>query len=478
VDTPTSTPQSETRPVGVRWLRWLAGTALAVPLLAVLLFLVWQRQAADRLRLALKELDRTDPSWRLADVEAAREPVPDAENGALLASAVGRMLPKLWPPRTLDDFGRRPTPERWTPEERALLETELKSVQPAVESARGLALLPKGRFPLHYAHNPILTLLPDQQEARRVVGLLAFDAGLRADAGDMKGAVQSCRAAFHAAAALSDEPTLISQLIRMACVAVSCGAAERVLAQGEPDPKDLEELQQDLEREDAHNGLLAALRGERATLHEVFALVESGEVPVKGLFAGLGGGESPQDRFLPWLTQNEVRAEHPLLLSLMTRRIEAAAGPVHEQAEPDRVFDAEVKALPARARLTRLLLPALSKISDAYRRQHAQVRCLMAAVAAERYRRAHGTWPKALGELSPAFLAAVPLDPYDGAPLRYKRLAGGIVVYSLGPDGADNGGTLDRENPIRPGTDLGCQLWDVANRRRPPSPAPPAAGSP
>jgi len=40
----------------------------------------------------------------------------------------------------------------------------------------------------------------------------------------------------------------------------------------------------------------------------------------------------------------------------------------------------------------------------------------------------------------------MPLDPFDGAPLRYKPLAKGYVVYSIGPDGHDDGG---KEPPIR-----------------------------
>jgi len=45
------------------------------------------------------------------------------------------------------------------------------------------------------------------------------------------------------------------------------------------------------------------------------------------------------------------------------------------------------------------------------------------------------------------FLPAVPFDPSDGAPLRYKQLPKGYVVYSIGPDGQDNGGM---EPPAKP----------------------------
>ncbi len=64
-----------------------------------------------------------------------------------------------------------------------------------------------------------------------------------------------------------------------------------------------------------------------------------------------------------------------------------------------------------------------------------------AAVAIERWRLVHpGQLPDTLAELVPAYLAAVPLDPFDGQPVRYKKLPVGYVVYCLGLDFTDNGG--------------------------------------
>jgi hypothetical protein len=62
----------------------------------------------------------------------------------------------------------------------------------------------------------------------------------------------------------------------------------------------------------------------------------------------------------------------------------------------------------------------------------------------------------------------VPTDPFDGRPLRYRRLADGVVVYSVGDDRADDGGTLADDFPPPAGTDLGVRLWDVPHRRQPP----------
>jgi hypothetical protein len=99
--------------------------------------------------------------------------------------------------------------------------------------------------------------------------------------------------------------------------------------------------------------------------------------------------------------------------------------------------------------------------------RRAKLRSVVAVLAVERYRLARGRWPESLAALVPEFLAAVPADPYDGQPLRYRRLADGVVVYSVGPDGADGGG---QSNPDPPGPNFGCMLWDISRRHPPPPP--------
>src|SRR5947209_2276381 len=115
------------------------------------------------------------------------------------------------------------------------------------------------------------------------------------------------------------------------------------------------------------------------------------------------------------------------------------------------------------------MLPALEKGQAATLRSHAQMRCAIAALAAERYRRQADRWPDSLDALvASGSLPAVPADPFADGPLKLKRLPDGLVIYSVGPDRTDDGGVIDRKDPARKGADPGFQLWDVAKRRGPP----------
>jgi hypothetical protein len=66
--------------------------------------------------------------------------------------------------------------------------------------------------------------------------------------------------------------------------------------------------------------------------------------------------------------------------------------------------------------------------------------CARTAVAMTRYRLDHRSSPARLNDLVPAYLDAVPTDPFDGHPLRLSIRNDRCVIYSVGPDRVDDGG--------------------------------------
>jgi hypothetical protein len=88
----------------------------------------------------------------------------------------------------------------------------------------------------------------------------------------------------------------------------------------------------------------------------------------------------------------------------------------------------------------RLLAPALGQAASVRRSSRTAVEAAATAVALTRYRRAHGDWPSSLDLLVPRFLAAIPRDPFDGAPLRYALRDGVPLMWSIGNDRIDDGG--------------------------------------
>jgi hypothetical protein len=63
------------------------------------------------------------------------------------------------------------------------------------------------------------------------------------------------------------------------------------------------------------------------------------------------------------------------------------------------------------------------------------------AIALERYRMAHGKYPESLDALVPQFIDKLPRDVIGGGPLKYHFTNDGFVLYSIGWNEKDDGGT-------------------------------------
>jgi hypothetical protein len=88
-------------------------------------------------------------------------------------------------------------------------------------------------------------------------------------------------------------------------------------------------------------------------------------------------------------------------------------------------------------------------------------------------------------DLIPEYLDRVPQDCFRKAPLIFRKLPDGLVIYSVGPDGEDDGGLIIRgerpppkERGVPANEDIGFRLWDVDQRRQPPPPRPKPAEEP
>lgn len=66
------------------------------------------------------------------------------------------------------------------------------------------------------------------------------------------------------------------------------------------------------------------------------------------------------------------------------------------------------------------------------------------ALAIRLYEIDHGSRPEQLSQLEPDYLSSIPLDPFSETshPFKYKPHARNPALYSVGPDGKDDGYAL------------------------------------
>lgn len=103
--------------------------------------------------------------------------------------------------------------------------------------------------------------------------------------------------------------------------------------------------------------------------------------------------------------------------------------------------------------LSGLMQPTLDRVKA--RREHVRsvLRLLAADLAVRAYFIDHAEYPGQLADVVPEYLSAVPIDPYSGNPLIYRKQGISYVLYSLGPDGRDDGG---RRVPLKSLADGGA----------------------
>lgn len=425
---------------------------------------------------AIAEAAQTDPHWTLEDWERHRRVMPDAENAALRVLSADRRLQQMtheagsrlqpnFPQLHLGFDGYIRPNERPSTSKAAEFRQLLKLVQPAVVEARTLSRLRAGRYPLRFGRNP---LDPPHgfSPVSRVAKLLQLDALLATDDGDIRQAVESTEALVNAAHSIGDEPVGMTQMARGALRSFGVRAAERLIAQSEPDEAALASLQGLIELEAADRQEVLQVRTDHAVYHALFQSAKAGQVELKTVL-GWAGQDVPPGV----LSAEAVDVAHAWVLHFMNQVVEIVKGPEHQIYERLRALEASTKEAPLIARQVLASNNPVQHYWDQTRSalgSDAMVRCAIVGIAAERFRRARGRWPDSIDALVPAQLKKVPRDSCDGRRLRMGRTGECLIVFSVWPDSKD----MDRKEMDAPECSaipqqrIDFRLWDIGNRRK------------
>jgi hypothetical protein len=472
---------------------WLVGVPLLV-ILPIAFYSGWDlgRNVDRRVAEAVVAADRDDPNWRLNDLLAQREQVPDAENSALVLTEVAALVPNNWPATGLPKGGALVNSPgkleeayqsldttlanvRLSENAAELLRGELKSHEAAIHRARTLANYSRGRFELKIGRAVIDTLLPHTQRARTVARLLAADSAMRAHDGDIDGALESCRAIVATGRSIGDEPFLISHLVRIAITSVAFKATSRVLAQGDPTDAALARMQELLLDELKQPLLVIGVKGERALSAETIRRIAAGEIAVSELSDSAGRSRTDRPAAVaPW---EKLLYDYQQALSLdsLTKAVTIARQPARKrqplweawEATRDRISRDPVGRFTGS--LAYSVTPALTAASAGFSRHETELGANAILLAAERHRRKFGNWPDAVAGIDRAILVSAPADPFSGRSYRLEQRDGRLFVYSIGPNGQNEHGEYDPRAWMREGPDdVGASAWDVSLRAQSP----------
>jgi len=287
---------------------------------------------------------------------------------------------------------------------------------------------------------PAIKVLLPQLSVHRLVGkALLLKAIVASEDGKSADATVDLSAMAALDAAMKHEVTLIGLLVRIACQHLTCDGMLRCIALTPFSDSQLRQLDARIAAFEAPGDLHTALLAERAICFDTMTWAYRG-----GNLAGILGGGPPTTmlRFVPSLKG----IDPAIYLEIAAQYCDAATLPPAKAMAAVGALETRAADLPFYAVTAKILTPSVSRAFALWHRSRALVRATRIAIAAERYRLKHGAWPARLEELVPEYLPSEAIvDPMSGKPFVYRREGDGIRVYSVGEDGVDDGGIMDRE---------------------------------
>jgi hypothetical protein len=364
--------------------------------------------------------------------------VPDSENAAVVMAEAFALLRKF--PDQNTDWDASPSLDRreqWTDEARKLVIEYVAMNSNALDLARKAVQRPRCRYPADFSGGLEPTGLSHLAGLKRLARTFASRAALAAEASRTQECAEDIGLILQLAHTLDREPGGVSQLTRNAILSIAGLVIERVLNATTLDENSADWLLVGFSNAAGTNSLWVAFNGERAVVAQFF-----------------------QEHWY-YVGRNDLNYYFSAMQSNMAL---SASGPPASLALTNPAYQYRELAIGRKLVWSATFLELLTHLVVKDATTQTRIRLAQVALAVERFRRVRGRLPESLTELAPEFIAAIPADPFDCAPLRYRRLEKGYLVSSIGADGHDDGG---RERPKSP-----TLTYDEQKNRSFPQPPP------
>ena len=344
-----------------------------------------------------------------------------------------------------------------------------------VDTIRRAADMPGCRFARDWARPSIEMLLPEMQAMRTEARILALAARRGSFEGRPAEAVADAVRLGSLGRQAGSEPILVSSLVGLAIDGEALSVVADVLPRLGPGDAALLDDPGLRDLVSAVPSIVRAVNGEEAFGLAVFADFADGREDIHA-FGRLSSDATPtfdEGHPLAFLADPLMaiyrvfflpadlagyRDRFRKLRSTAARSVDQRQGWPEMKRDIDAI-DTDPRRGPDGA-LARLLVPATEAVFRAQSHAVARHRAAEVLLAATRERLAAGTLPAAIESLVPARLPSVPRDPFTSdSPMRAAFEAGELSVWSVGPNGTDDGGPVAAGNaPPERGDDIGLRM--------------------
>jgi len=276
---------------------------------------------------------------------------------------------------------------------------------------------------------------------------------------DTKAALADTRMCLFLAESIRDEPLLISQLVRIACLQIAIQPVWEGLKEGKWNAGQLAEIEKQLAEINLLDGYRISILGERDLAN--LAIDRMRDNPK--LFDKLFEDDDPNLKFISdgWLSHNQKRLNEmhvnfsQRIVDIKARRIrpEIAVAFIQE-------LDARTKrTLPIYDMLSAMLLPAIDEVAIKIGFAQSAVDLARIACYLELHKLEHKLYPAKLAGLE----ATLPHDPYTGKPYAYTPdPKGSYQLYGVGWNQKDDDGKVVLKDDGKLDLSEGDLVWSYS----------------
>jgi hypothetical protein len=426
-----------------RTRRILTGVGIVLVSLGAV-YAVMLAKSTARLRQAYAALENDRRPMQRADLIPPA--VPDAQNAIVLYQSAATLLKGqpvgaknlLWHLGRLADsfWSDSPDPNHCAELKQRMGQEVVLSALSAIEQG---TQRPVCRLNRNY-DTGVPPEMPIVDDLRQLGRLISVKARLEAEAGEPNKAWNTMATQLRFADGLRRDPLCAGQLCRSGLITRVCSAIQRLCEVEPPRGENYQRIEGLLKDLDDASPLLRALDGERLLVGERLfnlSMDELYQTVRERVFRA--NDQTPEIisrlAFRVVVFKPRLVADHAMYLGLMEKFAQILQGRYVPKGSGARK---EIDDLMAKSRiLTREFAPRPHLMADFHYRSVAEVHMTRAGLALLQYRQAHGALPPTLDALGLEGLT----DPYTQEPLRYRTQGEGFVVYSVGEDLKDNGGT-------------------------------------
>ena len=303
-------------------------------------------------------------------------------------------------------------------------------------------------------------LMPGLQQARILMRAICLRAKLSATKGDFKEAFSDLLVCHQFGEHFTGPKNLVEQLVGISIRKYTVEVAFQILDKEKPATKLLKDFQEKLQVLSTKQSRIIDFTFDKFFVYDVIQRMFTDDGKGGGhVFKGSGKQKYNRPEDLKELAAELTPTEEQLrewekmerrqtteLTDKVFEYLDGAGQRIPAQLHGEgKDLEKAVEEIIKDNPMLKVLLPAYGRVLELAHRGKAETDALIVALGLLQYKAEKRQFPASLTELISAdYLKELPIDPYSGKPLAYKRTENNFMLYSFGADFDDDGGVRSK----------------------------------